>query len=196
MAIALIFKMLKTKLLQQQHSSLLRVVVFGPESTGKTTLCKDLAAHYNTLWVPVFARDFLQKKWDTTQEVCTLEDLLTISQGQMDLENEALKNANKILFCDTNVLVTQIWSETHFEGYCDPKILAAVKQVHYDLYLLTGIDIPWEADDLRDHPNDRARMLEYFKIKLKEQKIAYKHIKGDRKNRIKQATTAIDSIIL
>jgi nicotinamide riboside kinase len=65
----------------------------------------------------------------------------------MDLENEALKNANKILFCDTNVLVTQIWSETHFEGYCDPKILAAVKQVHYDLYLLTDIDIPWEADD-------------------------------------------------
>ena len=196
MAIALIFKMAQTKLLQQQHSSLLRVVVFGPESTGKTTLCKDLAAHYNTLWVSEFARDFLQNKWDTTQEVCTLEDLPIIAQGQMDLENAALKNANKILFCDTNVLVTQIWSETHFEGYCDPKILAAVKQVHYDLYLLTGIDIPWEADDLRDRPNDRVRMFEYFKIKLKEQKIAYKHIKGDRENRIKQATTAIDSIIL
>ena len=106
------------------------------------------------------------------------------------------KKANKILFCDTNVLVTQIWSETHFDGYCDPKIIAAVNQVHYDLYLLTGIDIPWEADDLRDRPNDRASIFEYFKIKLKEQKIAYKHIKGDRENRIKQATTAIDSIIL
>ena len=105
--------MLKTKLLQQQHSSLLRVVVFGPESTGKTTLCKDLAAHYNTLWVPEFARDFLQKKWDTTQEVCTLEDLLTIAQGQMDLENEALKNANKIFFCDTSknvdITITVLW---------------------------------------------------------------------------------------
>jgi len=195
-AIALIFKMAQTKLLQQQYSSLLRVVVFGPESTGKTTLCKDLAAYYNTLWVPEFARYFLQNKWDTTQEVCTLEDLLTIAQGQMDLENAALKNANKILFCDTNVLVTQIWSETHFEGYCDPKILAAVNQVHYDLFLLTGIDIPWEADDLRDRPYDRKRMFEYFKIKLKEQKIAYKYITGDRENRIKQATTAIDSIIL
>ncbi len=114
----------------------------------------------------------------------------------MDLENAALKNANKVLFCDTNVLVTQIWSETHFDGYCDPKIRAAVNQVHYDLYLLTGIDIPWEADDLRDRPKDREQNFEYFKKKLKEQQFAYKHIKGDRENRMNQAITAIDSIIL
>jgi HTH-type transcriptional repressor of NAD biosynthesis genes len=194
--IALIFKMTQTKLIQQQHSSLFRVVVFGPESTGKTTLCKDLAAHYKTLWVPEFARDYLQEKWDTTQEICTLEDLPTIAQGQMDLENEALKSASKVLFCDTNILVTQIWSETHFDGYCDPKIIAAVNQVHYDLYLLTEVDIPWEADDLRDRPNDREGMFEYFKVKLEEQNVAYEYIKGDRENRIKQATTAIDSIIL
>lgn len=196
MPIALIFKMTQTKLIQQQHSSLFRVVVFGPESTGKTTLCKDLAAHYKTLWVPEFARDYLQEKWDTTQEICTLEDLPTIAQGQMDLENEALKSASKVLFCDTNILVTQIWSETHFDGYCDPKIIAAVNQVHYDLYLLTEVDIPWEADDLRDRPNDREGMFEYFKVKLEEQNVAYEYIKGDRENRIKQATTAIDSIIL
>jgi len=194
--IALIFKMTQTKLIQQQHSSLFRVVVFGPESTGKTTLCKDLAAHYKTLWVPEFARDYLQEKWDTTQEICTLEDLPIIAQGQMDLENEALKSASKVLFCDTNILVTQIWSETHFDGYCDPKIIAAVNQVHYDLYLLTEVDIPWEADDLRDRPNDREGMFEYFKVKLEEQNVAYEYIKGDRENRIKQATTAIDSIIL
>ena len=114
----------------------------------------------------------------------------------MNLENEALKNASKVLFCDTNILVTQIWSETHFDGYCDPKIIAAVNQVHYDLYLLTGVDIPWEADDLRDRPNDREGMFEYFKVKLEEQNVAYEYIKGDRENRIKQATTAIDSIIL
>ena len=196
MPIALIFKMAQTKLIQQQHSSLFRVVVFGPESTGKTTLCKDLAAHYKTLWVPEFARDYLQEKWDTTQEICTLEDLPTIAQGQMNLENEAQKNASKVLFCDTNILVTQIWSETHFDGYCDPKIIAAVNQVHYDLYLLTDVDIPWEADDLRDRPNDREGMFEYFKVKLEEQNVAYEYIKGDRENRIKQATTAIDSIIL
>ena len=196
MRIALTFKMAHTKLIQQQPSALFRVVVFGPESTGKTTLCKDLAAYYKTIWVPEFARDFLQNKWDTVQEVCTLEDLPIIAQGQMDLENAALKKANKVLFCDTNVLVTQIWSETHFDGYCDPKIRAAVNQVHYDLYLLTGIDIPWEADDLRDRPKDREQMFKYFKIKLKEQQFAYKHIKGGRENRVKQAITAIDSIIL
>ena len=188
--------MSKTLLIKQKPTSVLRVVVFGPESTGKTTLCKDLAAHYKTLWVPEFARVFLQDKWDKKKEACTREDLITIAQGQMRAENAALTKTHKILFCDTNVLVTEIWSETHFDGYCDPKIIAAVNQVHYDLYLLTGVDIPWEADDLRDRPNDREGMFEYFKVKLEEQNVAYEYIKGDRENRIKQATTAIDSIIL
>jgi nicotinamide riboside kinase len=130
--------MSKTLLLKQEPTSVLRVVVFGPESTGKTTLCKDLAAHYKTLWVPEFARVFLQDKWDKKKEGCTREDLITIAQGQMRAENAALSKANKILFCDTNVLVTEIWSETHFDGYCDPIIKEAAKQVCYDLYLLGG----------------------------------------------------------
>ena len=100
--------MSKTLLLKQEPTSVLRVVVFGPESTGKTTLCKDLAAHYKTLWVPEFARVFLQDKWDKKKEACTREDLITIAQGQIRAENAALSKTNKILFCDTNVLVTQI----------------------------------------------------------------------------------------
>mgnify|MGYP000010368718 FL=1 len=187
--------MSKTLLIKQKSTSVLRVVVFGPESTGKTTLCKDLAAHYKTLWVPEFARVFLQDKWDKKKEVCTREDLITIAQGQMHAENAALTKTNKILFCDTNVLVTEIWSETHFDGYCDPIIKEAVKQVCYDLYLLTGIDVPWEADDLRDRPNERKLMFDLFENRLKTQQFNYKHIKGSRENRIKQATTAIDILI-
>ena len=187
--------MAKTFLIKQEPSSVIRVVVFGPESTGKTTLCKDLAAHYKTLWVPEFARTFLQDKWDKKKEVCTLEDLITIAQGQMIAENSALSESNKILFCDTNVLVTEIWSETHFDGYCDPIIKEATKQVHYDLYLLTEIDIPWVLDDLRDRPNDRKLMFNFFENRLKTQKFNYKYINGSRENRIKQATTAIDILI-
>ena len=187
--------MSKALFIKQEPSSILRVVVFGPESTGKTTLCKDLAAHYKTLWVPEFARTFLQDKWDKKKEACALEDLITIAKGQMIAENSALSEANKILFCDTNVLVTKIWSETHFDGYCDPIIKEAVKQVRYDLYLLTEIDVPWESDDLRDRPNDRKLMFDFFKNILKAQKFNYKHIKGSRENRIKQATTAIDILI-
>ena len=72
------------KNLKQQQSDCLRIVLFGPESTGKTTLAKALATYYDSSYVPEFARDYLQKKWDTTQEVCTLEDLLVIVKGQLD----------------------------------------------------------------------------------------------------------------
>ncbi|MCH1538705.1 MAG: ATP-binding protein [Flavobacteriaceae bacterium] len=181
-------------LLKQEDTEIKRIVVFGPESTGKTTLCKDLSAHYNTVWVSEFARSFLQKKWDETQEVCDLDDLITIAKGQMNAENLALQKANNLLFCDTNVLVTQIWSETHFKGYCDPILKEAIHQVDYDLYLLTGIDIPWEADDLRDRPKDRELMFDFFESKLKELNLNYEFISGDRENRIKQATTAIDKL--
>jgi NadR type nicotinamide-nucleotide adenylyltransferase len=186
----------QTLFLKQEESTVLRVVVYGPESTGKTTLCKDLAAYYKTQWVPEFARDFLQDKWDQKQEPCSLSDLPLIAKGQLESENKRLKEANKILICDTNILVTQIWSETHFGGYCDPQIINATQQLEYDLYLLTGIDIPWEADDLRDRPNDREYMFQCFERKLNEQKKVYKHITGSRENRINLATTAIDSILL
>lgn len=186
----------KTVFLNQEKSTVFRVVVYGPESTGKTTLCQDLAAHYKTHWVPEFARDYLQKKWNNSQQVCSLDDLPVIAKGQMDSENTIVKKTDKILFCDTNILVTQIWSETHFEGYCDPEIIAAANELHYDLYLLTGIDIPWEPDDLRDRPTDREFMFQCFENKLMEHKKPYLHIIGSRENRIKLATNAIDSIIL
>lgn len=183
-------------MIHQKSSKIIRVVVFGPESTGKTTLCKDLSALYKTQWVPEFARSYLQNKWDQKKEVCSKEDLPHIVKGQMYLENQMITKAHKVLFCDTNILVTQIWSETHFDGYCDPAIHQAAKQVHYDLYLLTGIDVPWKKDDLRDRPNDRKNMFSFFENKLITRKLAYKHIRGSRVNRIKSAKKAIDSIFL
>ena len=183
-------------MIHQNPSKIFRVVVYGPESTGKTTLCQDLAAHYKTQWVPEFARSYLQNKWDQKREVCSLEDLPLIAKGQMELENQLITKANKILFCDTNILVTQIWSETHFDGYCDPIIKQTVDQVHYDFYLLTGIDVPWEQDDLRDRPNDRKNMFKYFHKNLISKDLKFKYIKGSREKRIKTAQTAIDSIFL
>ncbi len=183
------------KIFHQEDSVLKRVVLFGPESTGKTTLCKDLVAHYNTVWVPEFARDFLQQKWDKHKQICTLEDLIIIAQGQMKLENEQLKNANRILFCDTNIVVTKIWSETHFDGYCDKRIEKMINHVHYDLYLLTGVDVPWQADDLRDRPNKRQEMLNYFRDTLETLNLPYVFIEGDRDTRKKQAIASISKRI-
>ena len=88
---------------KQQPTEIIKIAMFGPESTGKTTLASQLAVEFNTVWIPEFARDFLQYKWDLSQQICTQEDLIPIAIGQIKLENEALSNANKILFCDTNV---------------------------------------------------------------------------------------------
>ena len=97
-----------------------KVVLFGPESTGKTTLAKKLASYYNSDWVPEYARTYLQNKWDQKKKICSKEDLPIIAAGQMALENQKASNTDSILFCDTDLLVTKIYSEVYFEGYCDP----------------------------------------------------------------------------
>ena len=86
--------------LKQQHSSIVTIALFGPESTGKTTLSKQLADYFDTVWAPEFARDYLEKKLNTTAQTCSPEDLLPIAIGQVRQENEALLTANKYLFCD------------------------------------------------------------------------------------------------
>ena len=78
------------KNIHQQKSDCLRIVLYGPESTGKTTLARSLAEHYKTEWVPEFARNYLQRKWDKKQQVCTLNDLFSIAKGQIKQENDLM----------------------------------------------------------------------------------------------------------
>ena len=179
----------------QTSSGCLRVVLYGPESTGKTTLAKALAAHYKTPWVEEFARPYLQEKWEKEKSVCTLEDLPIIAQGQLDAENKAIKQANKLIICDTNILVTKVWSETHFDGYCAPEIQALSETLQYDHYFLTYIDVPWKADDLRDRPNHREEMFFHFENLLKAKKASYTILKGNLEQRIQQAKKVLSILI-
>jgi NadR type nicotinamide-nucleotide adenylyltransferase len=181
--------------LRQVPSHIFRVVLYGPESSGKTTLARALAYHYQTEWVEEFARDYLQKKWEEQQSVCTLEDLPIIVAGQLKSENKKVLKANNVLFCDTNIVVTRVWSETHFDGYCDPDILAYSEKFNYDLYLLTGIDVPWEKDDLRDRPNDRQFMFDYFKNTLDQLNKKYITLHGDPATRFQKSISLIDSLL-
>jgi HTH-type transcriptional regulator, transcriptional repressor of NAD biosynthesis genes len=179
---------------KQKSTNCIRVVIYGPESTGKTTLVKDLARHYNTDYVREFSRDYLQKKWDKFKEKCTVNDLLEIVKGQIQNENKKIKKANKILFCDTNILATKVWSETHFNGYCHPLIKKYSKLFFYDIYILTQIDIPWEKDDLRDRPNNRIKMFNFFKKELDDNNYKYLIVSGNHEERMKQVISFLDKI--
>ena len=156
------------KKLKQKPSNIIKVVLFGPESTGKTTLSDQLARHYNTVWAPEYAREYLQKKWNNERKTCENSDLLPIAIGQMKLENKLVKKADKILICDTDLLETKVYSEEYYGGIVDPNLDKAAKINQYDLYLLTYIDTPWEADDLRDRPEQRLEMFKAFENTLKK----------------------------
>jgi NadR type nicotinamide-nucleotide adenylyltransferase len=183
------------KALEQKPSDLLKVVVFGPESTGKTTLARALAEHYNTEWVPEYARDYLQAKWDRGEGACQAEDLIPIARGQMELENHLSQKANRLLICDTDLLETKVYSEAYYLGYCDPVLERYALQNQYDLYLLTDIDIPWQADDLRDKPDQREEMFEYFKGALEDTQRSFIILRGSREQRLQKAITQIDKLL-
>jgi len=181
--------------LRQKNSNIIKVALFGPESTGKTTLAKRLAKHYNTVWVEEYARDYLQEKWDRNREICQKEDMMPIAYGQIDLENRKVKQANKVLFCDTNLLLSKVYSEQYYNGFVDPKLEEAALQHNYDIYFLTYIDTPWTPDDLRDKPNEREEMFTVFKNELEKQNIPYTILKGNREERLKTASKIIDSLL-
>ncbi len=183
------------KNLRQQQANIVKVVLFGPESTGKTTLSTQLARHYNTVWAPEFAREYLQNKWNNQRKTCENSDLIPIAIGQMKLENELVKKADKVLICDTDLLETKVYSQEYYGGFVDPKLDKAAKENKYDLYLLTYIDTPWEADDLRDRPEIRLEMFNAFEKALKDHNKNYILLKGDKETRLEKAIGAIDKIL-
>ncbi|WP_290698783.1 ATP-binding protein [Lacinutrix sp.] len=183
------------KALKQQPSNCLKVVLFGPESTGKTTLSRHLAHYYNSVWVREYAREYLQDKWNNERKTCELKDLLPIAEGQIKLENESAKKTDTVLICDTDLLETKVYSEVYYSGICDPILKKNAIENTYDLYFLTYIDTPWEADDLRDKPEDREGMFKTFEDALKKYDRPYVLLKGDKKERLETAVKHIDKLI-
>ncbi len=183
------------KNLRQEKVNLIKIVLFGPESTGKTTLSEMLARHYNTVWVPEYAREYLQNKWNNKRKTCEHDDLIPIAIGQMNLENTLAKKADKVLICDTDLLETKVYSEEYYGGFVDLELDEAALENQYDLYLLMYIDTPWEADDLRDRPEQRQEMFDAFEDTLKKNNRPYITLKGNVKNRLDKATKAIDRLL-
>lgn len=176
-------------------TKIIKIALFGPESTGKTTLARQLAEYYKTEWVPEFARDYLQEKWDLSQQICTVDDMLPIAYGQTKFENERTLTANKYLFCDTNLMVTKVFSEVYY-NYCDPLLNQAACEHEYDLFFLTDIDVPWERDDLRDKAEGRESVFAVFKQSLIDNNKPFITLSGDKDLRLKKAVEIIEDLTL
>lgn len=172
--------------MESNADNLTRIAIVGPECTGKSELAAYLADHFNTVWVPEYARGYL----DNLVRPYEREDLLTIAHGQVRLEKEWALSANELLFCDTTLLVIKVWSEFKF-GTCDPEIIRSLESTSYDLHLLTYVDIPWENDPQREHPDKREELFEIYRDELVKMKVPYIEIRGPREERRKTAVDAV-----
>ena len=180
---------------KQQPANCIKVILFGPESTGKTTLSKQLARYYSSVWVPEYAREYLQNKWNNERKTCEPHDLLPIAKGQMKLENKLAQKTDTVLICDTDLLETKVYSEAYYLGTCDPILEKYALENTYDLYFLTYIDTPWEADDLRDKPEEREAMFNAFEQALIVNNRPYVLLKGNIKERLQTAVKHIDNLL-
>lgn len=180
---------------RNKSTQLIKVVLYGPESTGKTTLAKQLAAHYDTLWVPEYMREYLQEKWDSEKKLISKEDLIPIAKGQLKLEKQASQQVDSLLLCDTNLLELKVYSEYYYNGFCPLEIKNEATKSNYSIYLLTYIDTPWEADDLRDRPKNREEMFRIFETELIKQNFPYQILKGNEKERFDSAVKIIDELL-
>lgn len=174
----------------KEITEFMKVVITGPESTGKSRLTEALAKHYKISFVEEYARQYLQE----TKGKYEAKDLLEIAHGQIKLEDEAKKEAPKFLLCDTGLEVIRIWSEWKY-GKCDPTILKEAKERQADLFILLKPDIPWMPDPLRENPDDREELYEQYKKTLAEYKTKVVEVGDYWQQRFHTSIKAIDELL-
>lgn len=168
---------------------MIRVAITGPESTGKSMLAGRLALYYQTVYVPEYARQYI----DRLKRPYNKEDILKIARGQLRNEKKTGSTANRMLFCDTELIVTKIWSEVKYKT-CDPWILNMIENHPYDLYLLCNIDLPWEEDPQREHPHMREHLFELYFDELMERQFPFAVISGIGEERLNNAIHVVDQM--
>lgn len=171
------------------RARLLRVVVTGPESTGKTTLARGLAERLGTAWAPEAARGYLER----LSRPMTLADIEALARLQLEAEEEAASRARDLLLCDTDLLATRIWSE-HYFATCPAWIAAEAARRPYALHLLCRVDVPWVDDGLRDSPHLGRSFEERFRSALRIAGRPFVELSGTWVERERRAVEAIERV--
>jgi NadR type nicotinamide-nucleotide adenylyltransferase len=169
----------------------IKIAVIGPESTGKSTLCKELASHYKTVYVPEYAREYFTKHKNIDKY--SLNELDKIYSQQIENEKKAISDANRFLFCDTTLITGKIWALEDFKKI-PPFISENISKIGYDLYLLTNNEVEWKKDPLRKCRDSRNYLLERNIEELKLLNANYKIVEGLREQRLKNAINYIDQL--
>jgi NadR type nicotinamide-nucleotide adenylyltransferase len=173
-----------------------RVCAVGAESTGTTTIARDLAAHYQTVWVPEYGREYFEYRsagagadspWSTGEFV-------RIAEEQVRREDLGALAADRVLICDTDPFATEIWHE-RYVGSQSTEVAAIAAGRNYGLYLLTGVDMPFVQDGFRDGETIREWMHERFRAELENRGKAYLILEGNRQTRLSSAVESVDKIL-
>lgn len=166
-----------------------RVAITGPESTGKTTLTEQLAAHFNTVFVPDYSRIYL----NYISRPYTAEDVIHIAERIVTMEKDMARIANAILFTDTDLLNIKVWLQ--YYNWPVPNWIEEEIKTTYDLYLLMSIDLPWVADSQRKNPHDRDVLFNRFEQELQAIKAPYNVISGNNQARLQLAINKVSAIL-
>ncbi|AYD49277.1 ATPase [Arachidicoccus soli] len=194
-----------------------KIVVIGPESTGKSSLCEALSKHYQTIWCREYAREYLIENGKDY----SYHDLLSIAKGQIALEENCIKEvreiggakgqnlenslldnlsdflSSRLLFIDTDMYVMKVWCEYVFNR-CHNFILEEIASRKYDLYLLCDTDLPWVADELREYPDEHSRkeLFEIYLDILVNQEVPFSIINGQDNMRIANAIKVLEELFI
>jgi nicotinamide riboside kinase len=167
-----------------------RIVIIGPESTGKTTLSTQLAAYFHCPLVEEYARTYI----DRLNRPYTKEDLLEIAVGQLALEDSREDINRPYMFYDTDLRVIKIWSDLRFNEV-HPWILRQIDERKYHAYLLMDIDIIWQPDSQREHPEKRKQLYEIYRKELESSAVPFEVISGVGQQRLSNALKSISRLV-
>lgn len=166
---------------------MMKVVVTGPESCGKTELCQQLAEHFNAQWIPEYARGYVER----LSSPYTYDDVEQIALKQVELYHKAVAGERGIVIFDTFLIITKIWFKFVYKR-CPEWLDNSIKELHIDLFLLCEPDLPWQADPVRENGHIREELFKMYQEELEYYGFKYQIVKGFGEERVKLAKQHIN----